>query len=278
MSSATSDPARAETVVLIHGAWMTPLSWEHWLDRYTDRGHYALAPAWPGLDAEPEQLRRDPSPLQGLGITEVVDHYDKIIRGLDRPPIVIGHSFGGLVMQLLLDRGLGAAGVAIGTAAPKGVLTLPYSLIRSAWPVLGNPANLKKAMPLTAEQFHYRFMNTKSKADSDAAYGRYCIPGAARPFFQAALANINPNAVTKIQHKNPARAPMLFVTGSEDHISPPSINRANLKRQQRAQSATEYKEYPGRAHFIAGEDGWEEVADYALSWATEHARAWASRG
>jgi len=272
MSSATSDPAGAETVVLIHGAWMTPLSWEHWIDRYTDRGHRVVAPARPG-DAEPEQLRRDPSPLQGLGITEVVDHYDEIIRGLDRPPIIMGHSFGGLFMQLLLDRGLGAAGVAIGTAAPKGVLTLPLSLIRSAWPVLGNPANLKKAIPLTTEQFHYRCTNTQNKPDSDAAYARYYIPGVARPFFQAALANVNPNAVTKVNYKNPARAPMLSVTGSEDHISPPSINKANLKRQQRAKSATEYKEYPGRAHFIAGEDGWEEVADYVLSWAAEHAEA-----
>jgi len=268
-----------ETVVLIHGAWMTPLSWEHWIDRYTGRGHRVLAPAWPGLDAEPEQLRRDPSPLEGLGITGVVDHYEKIIRGLDRPPIIIGHSFGGLFMQLLLDRGLGAAGVAIGTAAPKGVLTLPYSLIRSAWPVLGNPANLKKAIPLTAEQFHYRFTNTQSKAESAAAYERYYIPGVARPFFQAALANLNPNAVTKVDYKNSVRPPMLLVTGSEDHISPPSINKANLKRQQWAKSATEYKEYPGRAHFIAGEDGWEEVADHALAWAAEHAGSWtADRG
>ena len=273
MSSTTSDPARAEKVVLIHGAWMTPLSWEHWIDRYTRRGHRVLAPAWPGLDAEPEQLRRDPSPLEGLGITEVVDHYDRIIRGLDQPPIIIGHSFGGLFTQLLLDRGLGAAGVAIGTAVPKGVRTLPFSLIRSAWPALRNPANLRKAVPLTAEQFHYRFTNTQSKADSDAVYQRFYIPGTARPFFQAALANLNPKAVTRVDYRNPARPPMLFITGSEDHISPPSINRANLKRQQRAKSATEYTEYPGRAHFIAGQDGWEAVADHALAWAVEHAES-----
>src|SRR4051812_40897835 len=127
MSSTASDPDGAETVVLIHGMWMTPLSWEHWISRYTERGHSVLAPAWPGLDREPVELRADPSPLRDLAITKIVDHYDKIIRGLDRPPIIIGHSFGGLFTQLLLDRGLGAAGVALGTAAPKGVLKLPFS-------------------------------------------------------------------------------------------------------------------------------------------------------
>jgi pimeloyl-ACP methyl ester carboxylesterase len=140
MSSTASKPP----IVLIHGMWMTPLSWEHWASHYTDRGHRVLAPAWPGLDSEPEALRRDPAPLRGIDITEVVDHYDRVIRGLDQAPIIIGHSFGGLFAQLLLDRGLGVAGVALDTAAPKGVLKLPFSTIRSAWPALGNPANLKK--------------------------------------------------------------------------------------------------------------------------------------
>ena len=260
-------------IVLIHGMWMTPLSWEHWVDHYTDRGHRVLAPAWPGLDADPEQLRRDPSPLRGLGITEVVDHYDKIIRGLDQPPIVMGHSFGGLYTQLLLDRGLGAAGVAISPAAPKGVLTLPYSTLRSAWPALGNPANLKKETPLSPEQFHWRFTNTLSKADSDAVYRRYYIPGAARPFFQAGLANFTPNAASKVDYKNPARAPLLLITGSEDRISPPAVVKANFKHQRRAPSATEYREFSGRSHFIAGEDGWEDVSDYVLDWATSHIAA-----
>jgi pimeloyl-ACP methyl ester carboxylesterase len=275
MSSTTSDPARGETVVLIHGMWMTPLSWEHWISRYTDRGHRVLAPAWPGLEAEPEQLRRDPSPLRGLGIKDAVDHYDKIIRGLEQPPIIIGHSFGGLYTQLLLDRGLGAAGVAMNTAAPKGVLKLPFSTLRAAWPALGNPANLKKETPLTLEQFHWCFTNALSREESEAVYRRYYIPGSARPFFQAGLANFNPNAVTKVDYRSPARPPLLFITGSEDRISPPSINRANLKKQRRAPSATEYREFPGRSHF-PGQDGWEEVADYALSWAAEHARTWAA--
>jgi pimeloyl-ACP methyl ester carboxylesterase len=266
----TDSTTTPDTIVLIHGMWMTPLSWEHWADRYTGRGHRVLAPAWPGLDAEPEQLRRDPSPLRGLGITEVVDHYDTIIRGLDHPPIIIGHSFGGLYTQLLLDRGLGAAGVAIGTGAPKGVLRLPYSTLRAAWPALRNPANLKKETPLSPKQFHWCFTNALSKDDSDAVYQRYYIPGAARPFFQAGLANFNPHAVTKVDYKNPARAPLLLLTGNEDRISPPSVNKANLKEQRKAASPTEYKEYPGRSHW-PGQDGWEEVADYVLDWTVSHA-------
>ena len=146
MSSTASDPASAQTIVLIHGMWMTPLSWEQWSSRYSDRGHRVLAPAWPGLEAEPEELRRDPTPLRNLSITDVVDHYDKIIRGLDQPPIIIGHSFGGLYTQLLLDRGLGAAGVTLGTGAPKGVLRLPFSTLRAAWPALGNLRSLTSTL------------------------------------------------------------------------------------------------------------------------------------
>src|SRR5919201_1907796 len=266
MSESASDPASAQTIVLIHGMWMTPLSWEHWVSRYGERGHRVLAPAWPGLDAEPEALRRDPSPLRGLSIAYIVDYYDRIIRGLDQPPIIIGHSFGGLITQLVLDRGLGAAGVALGTAAPKGVLTLPYSTLRAAWPALRNPANRKKEVPLTREQFHWCFTNALSKHESDGVYERYYIPGSGRPFFQAGLANFNPNAVTKVDYRNPGRPPLLLITGSEERISPPSVNRANVKAQKKAPSATDYREFPGRSHF-PGQDGWEEVADFALNWA-----------
>jgi pimeloyl-ACP methyl ester carboxylesterase len=275
MNSTEPDPPRGETIVLIHGMWMTPLSWEYWTDHYTELGHQVLAPAWPGLEAEPEQLRRDSSPLRGLSITDIVDHYEKIIRGLDRPPIIIGHSFGGLHTQLLLDRGLGAAGVTLDTAAPKGVLRLPLSTLRASWPALNNPLNKNKAAPLTRKQFHWCFTNSLTRAESDAVYDRYYIPGSARPFFQAGYANFNPRAVTKVDYENPKRAPLLLLTGEEDRICPPSVNRANFKKQSKAPSATEHKEYAGRCHF-PGQDGWEEVADYALSWATEHARSWAA--
>jgi pimeloyl-ACP methyl ester carboxylesterase len=271
MTSAAPSPPSTQTIVLIHGMWMTPLSWEHWVSRYNERGHRVLAPAWPGLGAEPQELRRDPSPLRDLSITHVVDHYDKIVRDLDRPPIIIGHSFGGLVAQLLLDRGLGAAGVALGTAAPKGVFKLPLSTLRAGWPALRNPRNLHKETPLTLEQFHWCFTNTLSREASDVVYERYYIPGSARPFFQAGYANFNPHAVTKVDYRNSSRPPLLFLTGAEDRISPPSVNRANLKKQRRAPSATDYKEYPGRCHF-PGQEGWEQVADDALAWTTERVR------
>jgi pimeloyl-ACP methyl ester carboxylesterase len=277
MSSTASDPASVETVLLIHGMWMTPLSWEHWASRYTGQGHNVIAPAWPGLEAEPEQLRRDPSPLRNLSITDVVDNYDKIIRGLDRPPIIIGHSFGGLFTQLLADRGLGTAAVTLGTGAPKGVLRLPLSTLRAAWPALGNPRNLKKETPLTPKQFHWCFTNALSREDSDAVYERYYIPGSARPFFQAGSANFNPKAVTKVDYRNASRPPMLLVTGTEDRICPPSVNKANFKKQRQAPSATEHKEYPGRCHF-PGQDGWEEVADFVLAWAAEHSNRTAQAG
>jgi pimeloyl-ACP methyl ester carboxylesterase len=271
MSSTASDPAGGETIVLIHGMWMTPLSWEHWISRYTDQGHNVIAPAWPGLDAEPEQLRRDPAPLRNLSITDVVGHYEQIIRGLDRPPIIIGHSFGGLFAQLLADRGLGAAAVTLGTAAPKGVLRLPFSTLRAAWPALGNPANLKKETPLTPKQFHWCFTNALSREESDAVYQRYYIPGSARPFFQAGFANFNPKAATKVNYRNPSRPPMMLVTGTEDRICPPSVNQANFKKQRKAPTATAHEEYAGRCHF-PGQDGWEEVADFVLSWATNATR------
>ena len=272
MSSTASDPSSARTIVLIHGMWMTPLSWEHWAERYRNRGHTVIAEAWPGLDGEPEQLRRDPSPLRNLNITDVIDRYEKIIRGLQQPPIIIGHSFGGLFTQLLADRGLGAAAVALGTGAPKGVVRLPYSTIRAAWPALGNPRNLKKEAPLTPKQFHWCFTNSLSRDESDAVYERYYIPGSARPFFQAGFANFNPNAVTKVDYRNPTRPPLLLITGTEDRICPPSVNKANFKKQRQAPSATEHREFPGRCHF-PGQDGWEEVADFALSWTTEHSKS-----
>ena len=257
------------TIVLIHGMWMTPLSWEHWAERYREQGHEVIAPAWLGLSDDPADVRRDPSPLHGLSTTDVVDRYEEIIRGLGRAPIIIGHSFGGLIAQLLLDRGLGSVGVALDTAAPKGVLTLPLSTLRSAFPALKNPFGKNHDVPLTHEQFHWCFTNALSEADSRTVYERYYIPGSARMFFQAAYANVNPNAATKVNYKNPARPPLLLVTGAVDRICPPSVNEATFKKQRQAASATEHKEYPGRCHY-PGQDGWEEVADFVLAWTVEH--------
>lgn len=267
--AATAPSNDPQTILFIHGMWMTGLSWEHWGERYRGLGHEVLAPSWPGLDKEPAALRSDPSPLHGLSIPDIVDAYDTIIRGLERPPIIIGHSFGGLVTQLLLDRGLGSAGVALGTAAPKGVLKLPLSTLRAAWPALKNPFGKNDDAPLTRDQFHWCFTNALTREDSDAVYDRYYIPGASLPFFEAGYANFNPGAVTKVNYKNPNRAPLLLVTGTVDRICPPSVCLANWKKQRHAPSATEHREYPGRCHF-PGQDGWEEVADYLLAWTTGH--------
>jgi pimeloyl-ACP methyl ester carboxylesterase len=261
--------ADSQTIVLIHGMWMTPRSWDAWVDHYIDRGYRAIAPGWPGVK-DPEETRRDPSGLEGLGIKKIVDHYDAIIRKLDRPPIIIGHSFGGLTTQLLLDRGLGAAGVTIGTAPPKGILLLPLSTLRSALPGLKNPFNRDGLAPLTKDQFRYRFTNTESQVDSDRIYDEHYIPGTNRAFFEDAFANLVPNSPAQIDFQNPSRPPLLIIAGGVDHISPLAVNRKLVKLQGRAPSATELKEYPGRPHFMAGLDGWEEIADYALNWALEH--------
>jgi pimeloyl-ACP methyl ester carboxylesterase len=260
--------AGSQTIVLIHGMWMTPRSWDNWVDHYADRGYRAIAPGWPGVK-DPEETRRDPSALKGLGIKKAVDYYDEIIRGLDRPPIIIGHSFGGLFTQLLLDRGLGAAGVAIGTATPKGVILLPVSTLRAALPALKNPFNRNGLCPLTEKQFRWRFTNTLSQEESDAVYREHYIPGTNRAFFEAAFANMSRHSPAAVNYENPARPPLLLIVGGEDHISPPTVNKTLLKLQSKAPSATEMKEYLGRPHFTAGMDGWEELADYALNWALE---------
>jgi pimeloyl-ACP methyl ester carboxylesterase len=264
--------ADAQTVVLIHGMWMTPRSWDYWVDHYADRGYKAIAPGWPGVK-DPEETRRDPSALRGLGIKKAVDHYEQIIRGLERPPIIVGHSFGGLFTQILLDRGLGAAGVAIGTAAPKGIFLLPASTLRAALPALKNPFNRNGVCPLTPKQFRYRFTNTLSQEESDRIYQEHYIPGTNRAFFEAAYANTTRNSPAAVDYENPARAPLLLVCGGEDHISPPAVNEKLLKLQSKAPSATVLKTYPGRPHFMAGMDGWEELADVSLNWALEHAGA-----
>jgi pimeloyl-ACP methyl ester carboxylesterase len=258
--------AESPSVVLIHGMWMTPRSWDSWVDHYADRGYRAIAPGWPGVK-DPEETRRDPSALKGLGLARIVDQYDSIIRELERPPIIIGHSFGGLTTQLLLNRGLGAAGVAIGTAPPKGVLLLPPSTLRAGFPGLKNPFNRNGLAPLTPKQFRWRFTNTLSQAESDRIYHEHYIPGTNRAFFDAL------GSPAAIDFENPTRAPLLLITGEKDHVSPPGLTKSVLKLQRRSAAVTESKEYVGRTHFMAGMDGWEEIADDALNWALEHQQA-----
>ena len=260
-----------DTIVLIHGLWLTPLSWEKWIDRYRSRGYQVLAPSCPGMGGSIEELRRNPDTVAGLGVSDIVDHYDAIVRKLDRPPIIMGHSFGGLFTQILLDRGLGAAGVAIDSAPVKGVLILPFSELKVGWPALRNPVNLHKAMQPTPEQFQYAFGNLLSEEASRAVYDRYAVPGPDHVLFQASLANFNPHAPTAVNFHNDARAPLLLIAGGKDHVVPASVTRANYNLYRKSKAVTELKEYPDRSHYTVGQAGWEEVADYALSWAVENA-------
>ena len=256
-------------IVLIHGLWMTALGWEHWVERYQQRGFEVVARSWPGLDGDIAALRQDPSGLDDLGITEIVEFYAGVIGGLGRKPIIMGHSFGALITQILLDDGWGLAGVSIDSAPVKGVLRLPWSALRSAFPGLKNPGNRHRAVTLSPEEFHYAFTNTMTDAESRAAYERYAVPGPGRPLFQAAFANFNPHAASRIDFHNDHRAPLLVIAGGADHVSPPSINRTIAKLQHRSKSITAYKEFPGRSHFLLGQPGWEEIADFALAWALD---------
>jgi pimeloyl-ACP methyl ester carboxylesterase len=255
------------TVVLIHGLWMNGRSWEQWADRYEQRGLTVLAPSWPGMDGDVEALRADTSAFDDLGIEDIVDHYAQVIGALDRPPIIMGHSYGGAFTQVLLDRGLGAAGVAIDPAPLKGMLALPVSTLRSGLPVLKNPANRHRAVPLTPKEFHYAFTNTLSDEDSLAVYERYAVPGPGRVLFEGALANLSHHSPIAVGFDNADRAPLLLIAGGEDHVSPASLTRSNFRHYKAGTAVTEFKEFPGRSHFTLGQEGWEEVADYAIDWA-----------
>ncbi|OKI65095.1 alpha/beta hydrolase [Micromonospora sp. CB01531] len=262
---------RVDTIVLIHGLWMTSRSWEHWAERYRARGFRVLTPAWPGMEAEVEELRADPTPIAGQRIADITEHYARIVREQPRPPIIMGHSFGGLITQLLLDRKLGAAGVALHPAPVKGVLRLPLNTLRSAFSILGSPANRNRAVPFTKEDFRFAFGNTLSPQQSDAAWERYAVPGAGRVLFEAAFANLDPDAATEVDKKRDERAPLLLTAGGADHVVPPSVVVANVNLYRSSTALTGFRCNPHRSHFVGGEPGWEEEADYALEWAVEAA-------
>ena len=273
MSDNAPGQSTPDTIVLVHGFWVTPLSWEKWVERYEARGYRVLTPTYPGFEVGIEALRRDPSPIEALTFPAVVEHIGGIIDGLEKPPIIIGHSAGGVLTQILLDHGYGAAGVAIDSVPAEGVKVVPVSQIRSLFPILKSPSNRHKAVGLTPEQWHYAFANTLSREESDAAHERYHVPASGRLVWVGATANFTPgHQENYVDFRNEDRAPLLFIAGSEDNIMPPAVNQSNARHYRHAKSPTEYKEFEGRSHYsvIAGE-GWEEVADYALEWAVEHA-------
>jgi pimeloyl-ACP methyl ester carboxylesterase len=268
MSTESTTP---DTIVLIHGFWVTPRSWEHWISRYEARGYRVIAPAYPGFEVEVEALNADPSPIVDLTVPQVLEHLESVVGELDPPPILMGHSAGGVFVQLLMDRGYGAAGVAINSAPPEGIPVVPLSQIKSTFSVLRNPANRHKAVGFTHDQWHYAFTNTFSEEDSRALYERYHVPASGGVFWDNILANVKPgHQDTWVDFNNDDRAPLLFISGSEDHLMPPKVQQSNAKHYK-SDTVTEVTEYEGRAHLMPAQEGWEEVADYALSWAISHA-------
>jgi pimeloyl-ACP methyl ester carboxylesterase len=267
-----TDAAKApDTIVLIHGFWVTPRSWEHWISHYEGRGFRVLAPAYPGFDVEVEALRADTTPIEELKVSEIIDRIESIIGELDAPPILIGHSAGGVFTQILLDHGFGACGVAINSAPTEGVKRIPLSQVRASFPVLKNPANRHKAVGLTPDQWHYAFTNTFSEEESKALYDRYHIPASGHVFWGSALANIHPGPDdSHVNYKNPDRAPLLFISGDKDNLMPPSLQKSNAKHYKADGLVTEVKEYAG-PHLLPAAPGWEQVADDALDWALAHA-------
>ena len=267
----TDRPMAPDTIVLVHGFWVTPRSWEHWIAYYEAKGYKVIAPAYPGFEVEVEALNADPTPIEKVTVPQIIAHLERIIGQLDAPPILIGHSAGGAFVQILLDHGYGAAGVAINSAPTEGVLVAPLTQLKAAFPVLRNPANRHRAVGFTHEQWHYAFTNTFTQEESLALYQRYAIPASGHIFWDSVLANLipGPQAVA-VNYGNDARAPLLFISGSEDHLMPPSVQRSNAEHYK-SNTVTEVKVFEGRAHLLPAQAGWQEVADYALEWAARHA-------
>ena len=259
-----------DTIVLIHGFWVTPRSWEEWKAYYEAKGYRVLTPAYPGFEVEVEALNADPTPIERVTVPAIIERLEAIVGELELPPIIIGHSAGGVFTQVLLDHGFGAAGVAIDSAPTEGVKRVPLSQVRASFPVLKNPANRHKAVGLTFEQWNYAFTNGFPEDEARRLYERYHIPASGEIFWGSALANIHPGRDdTWVNYDNEERAPLLFISGSADHLMPPSIQRSNAKHWN-DNVITEVKEFEG-PHLLPAWPGWEKVADYALDWALEHA-------
>jgi non-heme chloroperoxidase len=254
-----------QPVVFVHGLWLLPSSWDRWAKLFEDAGYTALTPGWPDDPETVDQANQHPEVFAGKTVGQVADHFDEIIRGLDKKPAILGHSFGGLLVQILAGRGLASAGVAIDPAPFRGVLPLPISALKSARPVLGNPANRSRAVPLTYEQFRYGFANAVTEDEAKELYETFAVPAAGAPLFQAATANLNPWTEVKVDSENPERGPLLIISGEKDNTVPWAIANASYKKQQRNEGVTEIVEMPNRGHALVIDSGWQEVADTALS-------------
>jgi pimeloyl-ACP methyl ester carboxylesterase len=253
----------SQRIVFIHGAWVTPHCWDQMRGWFESRGYECLAPAWPGKERSVEEIRADPSALKGLGIGEIVAHYEGIVRALDEPPILIGHSFGGLFTQILLDRGLGAAGVAIDPAPPRGVFSFELSAYRSLLGVILTPFGWRKVVRWSYGNFRYAFVHTLTEADAHAAYDTQVTPETGRIFFQDALAGLSRHSPARVGFANKARPPLLIIAGAEDRIVPASLIRRTVRKYARAGVPADYREFPNRTHWLIAQDGWQEIAQAA---------------
>lgn len=254
------------TVVFIHGLWMHASTWKPWMQFFGENGYETLNPGWPGESATVAESRANPKLIANRGVKEVADSFHQVIATLAVPPVLIGHSFGGLIAQVLLGRGIAAAAVALDPAPIKGVWQLPVSALRASFPVLGNPFNVSKAVSLTFKQFQYGFANAIPEQEARELYDRCTIPAPGRPLFQAAFATLNPNAETKVNTGNKTRGPLLITGGEKDHIAPPVFGKASVKKYSISPAITEFKLFPNRGHSISIDHGWREVAAYSLAW------------
>jgi pimeloyl-ACP methyl ester carboxylesterase len=254
-----------QPVVFIHGLWLLPSSWDRWATVFEEAGYTALSPGWPDDPDTVEEANAHPEVFAHKTVGQVADHFADVIGRLDKKPAVIGHSFGGLLTQIVAGRGLSAASVAIDPAPFRGVLPLPISALKSASPVLSNPANRNRAVPLTYEQFRFGFANAVTEDEAKQLYDAYAVPAPGAPLFQAATANLNPWTEAKVNSKNPARGPLLIISGEKDNTVPWSIANASYKKQKRNEAVTEITEMKGRGHALTIDSGWREVADTALA-------------
>ncbi len=253
-----------QPVVFIHGLWLLPSSWDRWAEVFQEAGLTPLTPGWPDDPETVEDANAHPDVFAGKGVGQVADHFEAVIRSLDRKPAVVGHSFGGLLTQILAGRGCSAVSVAIDPAPFRGVLPLPFSALKAGSPVLGNPANRNRAVPLTYGQFRYSFANAVSEEEAKELYDTSAVPAPGKPLFQAATANLNPRTEAKVDTKNPDRGPLLIINGEKDHTIPWALANAAYKKQAHNAGVTEIVEIPGRGHALTIDSGWREVADTAL--------------
>jgi pimeloyl-ACP methyl ester carboxylesterase len=252
-------------VVFIHGLWLLPSSWDRWAEVFEEAGYAPLTPGWPDDPDTVAEANANPEVFAHKTVGQVADHFDEVIRQLTKKPAVIGHSFGGLLAQIIAGRGLAAVTVAVDPAPFRGVLPLPISALKSSRPVLGNPANRNHAVPLTYEQFRFAFANVVTEDEAKELYETFAVPASGAPLFQAAAANLNPWTEAKVKTKNPDRGPLLIISGEKDNTVPWSIANASFKRQQRNKGVTEIVEIPNRGHALTIDNGWREVADTALA-------------